>query len=341
MLTFSARLAALQGEVSRRLTAEPGVRAVSFASDLPGMTHGRGQIEVEGTEASPVASHPHVVNTSFIDRGFLDALGQRPVMGRDFETRDLVPRGRPVIVNRSFVDKVLHGGHPLGRRIRYVRASEQPADPWHEIIGVVNDLGMNIVDPEKSAGIYHVAAHGQIASPQLLVRVAGDATAFVPRLRTVLIAIEPTLVLDNPVRLDRIFSEMLWQAQFSSVVFALIAVIGVVLSAAGLYALMAFSVSQRTREIAIRTALGARPSRIVGAVVRRALLQLLVGVAFGTGLAAVVIPEVLNGFIMTENWRQMLAAVSIAMIAIGLLACGVPLRRALRIQPVEALKEYG
>jgi ABC-type antimicrobial peptide transport system permease subunit len=114
-----------------------------------------------------------------------------------------------------------------------------------------------------------------------------------------------------------------------------------VLSAAGLYALMAFSVSLRTREIAIRTTLGARPGVIVRAVLRRALLQLFVGVVFGAGLAAVVIPEVLNGFILTENWRQMLAAVSIAMIVIGLLACAVPLRRALRIEPVDALKELG
>jgi ABC-type antimicrobial peptide transport system permease subunit len=205
----------------------------------------------------------------------------------------------------------------------------------------VSDLGINVVDPNKGAGVYHVVAYGQIHPPQLLVRVGGDPTAFVPRLRTVLTTIEPSLVLDNPVRLDRVFSEMLWQARFSAVVFTLIAVLAVGLSAAGLYPLMAFSVSQRSREIAIRTTLGARPSEIVRSVVSRALLQLVIGVVLGAGLAVLIVPEVLNSFTLAENWRQMLIAVSIAMIAIGLLACVVPIRRALRIQPVEALKECG
>jgi putative ABC transport system permease protein len=338
---LAARLAAIENEVSRRLMAEPGVRAASFASELPGMRHGRRQVEVEGADASRTSSRKHIVNLANVDRGFFDALGQGALLGRTFEARDLAPGGGPVVVNRSFVDKVLQGVPPVGRRIRYVRAQDQAAAPWHEIIGVVNDLGMNVVDPEKGAGVYHVVAPGQIQAPQLLVRIAGDAATFVPRLRAMLIAIEPTMVLDNPVRLDHVFSEMLLQAQFSAAVFALIAVIAVGLSAAGLYALMAFAVSQRTREIAIRTALGARPLRVVSIVVSRALLQLVVGVALGVGLAAMVIPEVMNSFTMADNWRLMLAAVSIAMILIGLLACVVPTRRALRIEPVEALKELG
>jgi putative ABC transport system permease protein len=107
--------------------------------------------------------------------------------------------------------------------------------------------------------------------------------------------------------LDHVFSEMLWQAQFSAALFALITVIAVGLSAAGLYALMGFSVSQRTREIAVRTALGTRPLRVVSIVVSRALLQLVIGVALGIGLAAMVIPKVMNSFTMADNWRQMLA----------------------------------
>jgi putative ABC transport system permease protein len=107
------------------------------------------------------------------------------------------------------------------------------------------------------------------------------------------------------------------------------------------YALMAFSVSQRTREIAIRTTLGAPPLGIVRSVVSRAVVQLVIGVVLGAGLAVLIVPEVLNSSTITGNWRQILIAVSTAMTAIGLLACVAPARRALRIQPVEALKECG
>ncbi len=280
------RLAAFQEALSRRLAADPSVRAATFASALPGMDHDRRRVEIEGAGVSPGLSRARVVNVAYIDRSFFDALGQSVLVGRGFEPRDLKQVVRPVIVNRSFVDKVLEGRHPLGERIRYATAPGKEPGPWHEIVGVVNDLGMSVIDPGKGAGVYHVVAPGELNPPHLLVRIAGDSMSFVPRLREILTTVEPSIIMDNPVRLDRAFSELLMQARFTALIFALIAVIGVVLSAAGLYALMAFAVSQRTREIAIRTALGARPARIVGAVVRRAVFQLVAGVAIGPSWCA-------------------------------------------------------
>ncbi len=334
----SKQLAMIQDELSRRLLAEPGVRAVSFAATLPGMRHGRAQIELENTETPAGPVRRHVVNITSVDRSFFQAIGQR-VTGRDFEAPDLEMRPRPVIVNRSFVDIVLRGRHPLGLRFRYVSTPPEPPLPWREIIGVVDDLGMNVVDPQKAAGVYHVIGPGQTHPQRLLVRVSGDAMAFLPKLRSILAATEPELLLENPERLDQLFNESLWEARFTSMAFASIAAIAVVLSAAGLYALMAFSVSQRTREIAIRATLGARPAVIVRAVVGRAFLQLIVGVAAGAWLATLIVPEVTNSFTLTENWRHMMAAVSVGMVLIGLLACAAPIRRALRIDPVQALRD--
>ena len=120
--------------------------------------------------------------------------------------------------------------------------------------------------------------------------------------------------------------------------FAVVATIGACLSAAGLYALLAFSVAQRGREIAIRVALGAQRSSIVRAVVGRALVQLTAGIVLGAGLAALVVPEVLNEHTQTRDWRAAAAIVSAGLIAIGLAGCSLPTRRALRIEPIDALK---
>jgi putative ABC transport system permease protein len=329
------RLGAVQEDLARRLLAEPGVRAVSFATHLPGMEHGRTAIEME--ETGQTVEH-HLVDQAFVDQRFFAALDQQ-VMGRDFADFDLARRPRPVIVNRSFVDKVLGGRSPIGRRLRHVTVGQEGAAPWRDVIGVVDDLGTNIVDPDKAAAIYHVIAPGQIHPLQLLVRVAGDPSAFEPRLRAVLITVEPGLLPNRATRLDEVFNEQLWQARFTSIAFAAIAAMAVVLSAAGLYALIAFSVSQRTREIAIRAALGARPGVIVKTVLRRALLQLVAGVAIGAWLASVIVPEVTNTFTLKDNWQQMLVVVSAVMVAIGLLACVSPVRRAMRIDPVQALRD--
>ena len=332
------RLAVTQEHLARRLQAEPGVRAVTFASHLPGMQHGRTAIEMEETGATALTVEHHLVNQAYVDRGFFAALDQH-VIGRDFAAADLALRPRPVVVNRSFVDNVLEGRSAIGRRLRHVTNGPEGPAPWREIIGVVDDLGMNIVDPDKTAGIYHVIAPGQVHPLQLLVRVGQDPAAFEPRLRALLLAAEPDLIPNRAARLDDVFNDQLWQARFTSIAFAAIAAMAVVLSAAGLYALIAFSVSQRTREIAIRSALGARPGAIVSTVVRRALLQLAAGVVIGAWLASMIVPRVANTFTLKDNWQQMLVAVSAVMIAIGLLACVSPIRRAMRIDPIQALRD--
>lgn len=138
--------------------------------------------------------------------------------------------------------------------------------------------------------------------------------------------------------LNQVFSERLSQAQFTGLVFALIAVIAVLLSAVGHYALVAFTVSERAREIAIRMTLGAQGRRIAGGILRRAVAQLGVGVLLGVWLGASLLREFVPGATAAHpGWPALLAAVAAVMMATGLLACVGPTRRALKIQPSRAL----
>ena len=337
---LSARLRVTNEEIVQRLRAEPGVRAVTFASVLPGMDHAGGGVEVDGIAARADGEY-NVVRRAWVDVQFFQTLQQPTLAGRGFETGDLKPSGRPVLVNRSFVHNVLHDQNAVGRRIRFPGRPQDPPAPWLEIVGVVNDLGMNAANPAKGAGVYHPIAPGQLHPIQLLLHATGEPTALIPRVRSIVTTVEPTLMVTEAALLDDVISEMLWQARFTGFVFILIAAIAVVLSAAGLYALMSFTVSERTREIGIRTALGARPRRIIGVVVTRALLQLGAGVIAGAWLGTTLVSQVINDANRAPNWSEVLGAVAAVMLVIGLLACALPTRRALRIEPLDALRERG
>jgi predicted permease len=143
----------IQSEVARRLREEGEVQAVSFAGRLPGMDHPRGAVDIESLDGATGPVQREAMRWTAIDRDFFDTLEQPMLAGRGFEQRDLAATPRPVVVNRSFVTQAFGASNPLGRRIRATVAPGQPSAPWRESVGEVNDLGMNVTDPSKAAGL--------------------------------------------------------------------------------------------------------------------------------------------------------------------------------------------
>ncbi|MDF2773251.1 MAG: hypothetical protein K0S86_2746, partial [Geminicoccaceae bacterium] len=224
----------------------------------------------------------------------------------------------------------------------------QPPDakpgPWYEIVGTVRDLGTAVgVDVGQSEGgdpkvaaVYHVVAPGGVYPAHMAVHVRGDAAAFGPRLRAIAMATDPTLRLYNIMPLAQVTHAELKFLDFWFRLLLLLSSIALVLSLAGIYAVMSFTVSRRTREIGIRVALGADPRRIIAAVFARPLKQVTFGVLAGTGLVAVFVRAVLGAY--TPRQAALVVAYSIVMLAVCLLACIVPTRRALAVEPTEALR---
>jgi hypothetical protein len=278
-----------------------------------------------------------------VDVGFFQGLGARLEMGRDFGTADVIGAERDrntVIVNTAFVEYVLGGGNPIGRRIRYVPPQNQQPGPWHEIIGVVGHLGMNEMNPERDEGVYHPVAPGELHPIWAAVRVGENPLGFLPRLRQITSEVDPDAMIQNPAALDEAPNGEREAIGYAILLLAFLSSIAIVLSGAGLYALMSFTVSQRTREIAIRTALGALPGSIVVAVARRAFLQLVAGIAVGVGVGAWLLSQ-MEGDDLTRggNWPLMLSTIGAFVLVVGMLACIAPTVRGLRIRPVEALKQ--
>jgi predicted lysophospholipase L1 biosynthesis ABC-type transport system permease subunit len=252
-----------------------------------------------------------------------------------------------VIVNQSFVDRLFGGRNPVGRRIRYgVAPGEQPG-PWYEIVGVVRNLVLDrtnslVLDQEVRAQVYHPLSPGRVDYPlHLAVRAGGDPDALAPSIRRIAAEVNPALRLDiRNLERARIEDARFWK--FCSDVILLVTVIALFLALAGIYSVMSFTVSQRTREIGIRVALGARASSIVAEIFRRPLRLVAAGVTSGCALVAALMVFLLGVVGLGESVvpaqaAALFLAFGLAVLVVCALACIGPTRRALRVQPAVAL----
>jgi hypothetical protein len=327
--------------------AEPGVRGVTFVDQLPRTNHERYRVELDDGDPT----HPLPVATvAGVDPSYFTVLDRPVVAGRAFDVRDLAPAARTVIVDQGFVDEVLNGRNAIGRRVRFAkrdpraRAGEDER-PWLQIVGVAKDLGMGSpFDKTRASGLYLPTAPQDLSNVYLLVHMGGDPLSIVPRMRSIATAVDPTLRLSEIQRLSDVSDAMLWIMGLWIKVTVLLTAIALLLSLAGIYAVLSFIVARRTREIGVRVALGASPRRILLAIFRRPLVQVGIGVATGGLLIALaaqalVHTEMANaGSGVSLGLVAELAAYGMLMFGVCLLACIVPTRRALGVEPTEALR---
>ncbi len=220
-----ARMAAAQQALVERLRAEPGVRSVAVGTVLPRMDHPIRQIDLDDDSASSddgseVDVRGIRVRTAAVDLDFFSALQQPILAGRGFTTGDLGDAAllgdasalsggaTVVIVNTTFVERVLAGSNPIGRRIRYRVNENETLGPWYEIVGVVGRLGMHVLTPDQDEGIYHPLVPGSVDSVRLAIQVGnvGDRPgSFAPRLRALAREVDPLPTVSDPIALDLVF----------------------------------------------------------------------------------------------------------------------------------------
>jgi predicted permease len=336
----STRVGAREALVER-LRAEPGVRGVAVGSVLPRMEHPSTRFELaDGTPPVTRARWAEVAPD------FFTQLRQPILAGRGFTAADQLPSAHTVIVNTSFVTHVLGGANPIGQRVRLLpRDTATPPGPWLEIIGVVGHLGMRSINVEMDIGLYRPLAASSRAPVRMAVEVGDDPMSFVSRLREVAWQVDPQAVVASFAPLHEVY-EGDWYVMAAAVAGGLL-LVGVLLTmaASALYAIMSFTVAQRTREIGVRMALGADRFQVAMQVARRALLQIGAGVGLGMLLTGTILFELLRDSAPAGSPR--LALVLSVLPGVGLLvvlavvSCAAPTLRALRISPVDALRQDG
>jgi hypothetical protein len=348
----TARYVAAVGALRQRLLAEPGVAGVTFTNSLPRLGHPESGIELgDQSGATDAAAVGKRVDVARVDPSYFDVLDAPVRTGRGFSAGDEADGARAVIVDQGFVDRVLGGRNALGRQLRLTPKDGAPVGeerPWYEIVGVVKDLGMSAVwEREPAAGVYFPLRLDQGPVQMIVHARGGDPLALAPRIRTLSMAVDPMLRLGEIQRLDEVADDILWILRLWLRITAVLTGIALLLSLAGIYAVLSFAVTRRTREIGVRVALGASNRAVMTAIFRRPVTQVAAGVAVGTLLVGVLVtllaapPDArLAGSPAASSALQvvMLIAYAAMMFGVCMLACIVPTRRALRVQPTVALR---
>lgn len=336
---IAARLAAGAAELLRRIETEPAVAGVAFASHYPGSESTAGiEVEDAGTRSA--------VWFNEVDIDLFTVFDVPILAGRGFVQSDAARGANAVVVDRVFAEQVLGGGDVIGRRVRRVvrredGTGEVEAGPWLEIVGVVPAFTPPPPFETVAPKLYQPLALADAQGPLHLgirVRRGAAPAAFVARLREATHAVDPALRFAD---LRTASQEERGRREGLLVLALLIAAVTasvLLLSAAGIYAMISFAVATRRREIGIRAALGADPRRILTAVFRRAARQLGTGVLAGLVLAEVGLRAAGGSWLRGEGALQ-LPTVAAIIVAVGLLAALGPARRGLAVQPTEALRE--
>ena len=347
--TIDATLARFTGLIEtlrRRLEAEPGVTGVTFVDVVPLDYHAARRVELTslGEEGT------HITRIARIDPSYFDVLRQPPKAGRGFTQADLDTNARVVIVDQVFVDTILKGRNPIGQRMRIGTRAQFESDtariPLYEIVGLVKELGMTpLAQGHKDPGLYFPAVPGSLGALNMIVHARGDPLALAPRVRELASAVDPTLRVESIDRMDKFADPHLWFVRLWMKMTIGLTGIALLLSLAGIYSVLAYTVAKRTREIGVRVALGASSRRIITSIFRRPLTQVTIGIVTGVMLVAtaMVLLQKTEQFAgmkqgLTVADGVVLAAYAALMFTVCLIACVVPTWRALRVQPTEALR---
>ena len=326
-----------------RLAAEPNVAGATYSTALPGRG---GRMQVDGVPAPEGSPTGHRISTRGVAPNYLDVYGARVLTGRGFAPEDVAPAATAVIVDQTFVRRVLGGESALGRRVRHVRPPTTPpaadAEPerWYEIVGVVEDLQVNRMDPDLVwPGLYYPVAPSQVQELNVELRLRGSTTAdFAPTLRELTMNVDPNLRLGTTYSLADFERQDALAVRLVALVVALVPLSVFLLSAAGVYALTSFTVTRRRKEIGIRTALGALPGQVLRSVFGRVARQIALGLVVGAGGAAIV-DRISGGELLGGRAGILLPVFAVIMTVVALLAAFGPARRGLRIEPTEALRD--
>jgi predicted permease len=333
---------ALYRQLEDRIASAPGLRA-TLANAIPLIGGAVLDTEIEGNARTNTALRPRSTLVT-VGTHYFDVIGARLTAGRAFAPEDGALGRGVAVVNERFVELHLTGSEPIGRRIRFPdnnpAGGTSPASGWLTIVGVVQNVRQRPpVDGGFDAVAYVPFAGNAVFGTNVLVREPFDPGLAASLLSEQLRALDPDLPISDVQRLDEFVYSQRWAERIFGSMFGIFGVIALVLAAVGLYAVTAYSVAQRTREIGVRVALGAQARHVWWLVTRSASWQIAAGLAVGIAGSVSVSRAVPVAITRVEGTDPITLGSAIALlVGVALAACLIPSRRAMRLNPVDALR---
>jgi len=320
---------AMFAEIEDRIAAIPGVTRIGAIQNFLNTANPEEAITIEG---SPAALSDVLVNVTDTTPGFFDAMGVPLLRGRHFTPQE--QNGLVAIVNESFANRFLSGRDPIGKRFK--EGTSDSKVPWYTIVGVVGDMHRQGLEQSPLPEYFYCSSEPTM---DLAVRTNGDPAALAPAVRDAIHAVYRNAVVLKSSTVEDTLGDLGAQRRFQTWLLTIFAAIALALAAIGTYGVVHFAVAQRTQEIGIRLALGARGADVLRLVLGQGMMLPLVGTAAGL-LGALALTRVMRHllFRVTPADPVTFGAVGALLTTVALLACWFPARRAMRLAPLEALR---
>jgi predicted permease len=321
-----------------RLQAIAGVDAATLSDGLPAAGNGLIPVQIEGKAYSDDSDYP-LAREGIVTPGYFETFKTSILRGREFTPADASSSQPVAIINESFARAHFPGIDAVGHQMKRVRPKAQ--EPWLTIVGVVPDLLMQGIGNTNASpiGYYIPISQSDVANGvRMAVRTRGEPGAAASLVRSAVASLDPDLAIYEIETMRRVIDRRTWFYTVFGTFFMVFGFCGLFLAAAGLYGVMSFAVTQRTREIGVRSALGAPGAQLILLVMRKSTIQLVIGLALGLVLALLgsgALEPVL--YQVSARDATVFGAVVIILAVVSLLAALLPARRVTRIDPVLAL----
>jgi predicted permease len=322
-------------EVLERTRALPAVVSAAWAFPVPFDTYDRGMSMYVDGAPSQAPDGTHAVDISNVSEDFVSALGLRLQDGRTFTTADSVGAPRVMVVSRALATRFWPGTNPVGQRIRRGGASGVEIT----VIGVVDDAKYFLIGPITPVRAYLPLRQGYRDWETLVVHARGDPSSVTPQLRRVIATLDPTLPVFGVTTMEDAVGSGLATSRTAAGLSGFFGALALLVAAVGLYAVVASGVSERTREIGVRMALGSTPGEVMRLVMRGGARLGAIGLGLGL-VGAAAVARTMGGILfgLSPSDPLTFALVPLVLAAVALVATWLPARRAVTLDPIEALR---
>jgi putative ABC transport system permease protein len=324
-------------ESTERIRALPGIRSAGVVNFLPlyGGLGSSTDFTVEGRPAPPPGQAP-VTNVRVADPGYFGAMGIPLLRGRNFTDSEAGEARHVVLISESLARRYFPTENPIGKRIR-VEMFEKPVPT--EIVGIVGDVRYDSLVDEAEPTVYFPLPELAYSFMTFVIRTDGDPADMAPAVRRELRAIDPNQPVSDVRTMDQVMADTMGRARFNTLLLGLFAAMATLLAAVGIFGVMSYSVTLRTREIGLRMALGAPRSQVLKLILKQGLVLTVIGIGIGL-IAGLALTRVLSSLLFGVGSTDpaTFTAIVLLLTLVSLIACYIPARRATRVDPLIALK---